>query len=215
MTAKSEAVLQYLKTHYAEAKCALHFDNAYQCLIAISLSAQTTDKSVNGVTPKLFQDFPSSKELAQGPLSLIEEDIKSLGLYHTKAKHLLQLGRDLQGNFNGQVPLVFEDLITLEGVGSKTAGVFLLEMASRPAIPVDTHVHRIATRLGYAKASDSPLESEAKLEKAFPKEEWMFLHHALIAFGRNECHAQNPACATCGLKDFCLYFKKNSSIKGK
>jgi endonuclease III len=215
ITEKSEAVLAYLKLHYADAKCALVFHNPFECLVAISLSAQTTDKSVNQVTPKLFEDFPTPEKMAKAPIEAIEKDIQSLGLYHNKARNLSQLSQDLQGKFHGEVPLDFDLLTTLSGVGTKTAGVFLLEMASRPAIPVDTHVHRIAERLGYAKKDDEPLKVEAKLEKSFLKEEWMFLHHALINFGRQECHAQNPMCEQCGLKEYCSYFKKCSSIKGK
>lgn len=214
-TQKSEAVLAYLKENYADATCVLHFTNPFECLVAISLSAQTTDKSVNQVTPKLFGDFPTPAAMAEAPIEAIESDIQSLGLYHNKAHHLSLLSQDLQGKFGGQVPLDFDLLTSLSGVGTKTAGVFLLEMASRPAIPVDTHVHRISERLGYAKKEDDPLKVEAKLEKSFPKEEWMFLHHALIAFGRQECHAQNPECERCGLKGFCSYFKKCASIKGK
>jgi endonuclease III len=216
MTAeKSEAVLAYLKKNYAGASCALHFSNAFECLVAISLSAQTTDKSVNQVTPVLFRHFPTPEAMAKASVGAIEQDIQSLGLYHNKARNLSLLSRDLQGKFAGKVPLDFDTLTTLPGVGTKTAGVFLLEMASRPAIPVDTHVHRLADRLLYSKESDEPLKVEAKLEKSFPKEEWMFLHHALIAFGRQECHAKNPECATCGLQRYCSYFKKCSSIKGK
>ncbi len=215
MTVKNEAVIASLKKNYPDAKCALNFQNAFECLVAISLSAQTTDKSVNAVTPKLFGDFPTPLAMAQAPLSSIEEDIKSLGLYHNKAAHLHQLSADLQTKYGGIVPLDFEKLTELSGVGTKTAGVFLLEMASRPAIPVDTHVHRIADRLSYSQEKDDPLAVEKKLEKSFPKEEWMFLHHAFIAFGRDRCHAQKPDCAQCDLQSYCCYFKKCSSIKGK
>jgi len=215
MTEKSEAVLAYLKKSYPDAKCALHFRNAFECLVAISLSAQTTDKSVNAVTPKLFEDFPTPFAMSQAPIERIEDDIKSLGLYHNKAAHLRQLSVDLQRKYQGEVPLDFEELTHLSGVGTKTAGVFLLEVASRPAIPVDTHVHRIGDRLAYSKEKDDPLAVEKKLEKAFPKESWIFLHHAFITFGREKCHAQNPDCANCALQGYCSYFKKCFSIKGK
>jgi endonuclease-3 len=215
MTEKSEAVLAHLHAEYASAKCTLDFHNAFECLVAISLSAQTTDESVNKATPSLFRDFPTPERMAEAAIPEIEKDIQSLGLYHNKAKHLKQLSGDLQGKFGGVVPLDFAALTSLSGVGTKTAGVFLLEMAERPAIPVDTHIHRIADRLAYSKEKDEPLEVEAKLEKAFPKEEWIFLHHALIAFGRRECHAKNPECAACPLKPHCSYFKKCSSIKGR
>src|SRR5574344_39003 len=215
MTEKSEAVLAHLHTAYPAAHCTLDFHNAFECLVAISLRAQTTDESVNKATPALFRDFPTPEAMAKATIPSIEKDIQSLGLYHNKAKHLKDLSGDLQGKFNGVVPLDFETLTSLSGVGTKTAGVFLLEMASRPAIPVDTHVHRVSDRLAYSKEKDEPLEVEKKLEKAFPKEEWIFLHRALIAFGRAECHAKNPACESCPLKPYCSYFKKCSSIKGK
>lgn len=215
MTAKNEAVLASLKKNYPDAKCALVFANAFECLVAISLSAQTTDKSVNAVTPKLFDDFPTPLAMSRAPLSSIEADIKSLGLYHNKASHLHQLSGDLQAKYDGIVPMDFAKLTELSGVGAKTAGVFLLEMASRPAIPVDTHVHRIADRLSFSKEKDDPLDVEKKLEKTFPKEEWIFLHHAFIAFGRDRCHAQKPDCTQCDLQKYCCYFKKCSSIKGK
>lgn len=215
MTPKSEAVLAYLKTYYADAKCALHFRSPFECLVAISLSAQTTDKSVNAVTPKLFQDFPTPEAMGKASVEAIEHDIQSLGLYHNKAKNLHALGEALSRDYGGVVPMDFDQLTQLPGVGSKTAGVFLLEMASRPAIPVDTHVHRIADRLGYSHEEDTPLKVEAKLEKSFPQGDWCFLHHALINLGRQECHAQNPDCSRCALKGYCHYFKKNALTKGK
>lgn len=215
MTEKSEMVLAYLRADYPDARCALDFQNAFQCLVAIALSAQTTDQSVNAVTPKLFADFPTPLALSQAPIEAIEKDIQSLGLYHNKARNLSRLGSELQEKFEGEVPLDFDQLTQLSGVGSKTAGVFLLETASRPAIPVDTHVHRIADRLQYSHEKDDPLVVEKKLEKSFPKESWIFLHHAFIAFGRDKCHAQNPDCESCGLQGLCSYFKKCSSIKGK
>lgn len=215
MTAKSEAVLAFLSARFPDAQCALHFANPYQCLVAIALSAQTSDKSVNAVTPKLFADFPSPSALALAPVEAIENDIRSLGLFHAKAAHLAQLGRDLQRNHAGEIPLNKDELVALPGIGNKTAGVFLLEIAAIPAIPVDTHVHRIACRLGYAQEKDSPEKAEKVLEKAFPREQWGFLHHALIRFGREICHASKPECARCSLSGHCLYFKKNSSMSGK
>jgi endonuclease-3 len=212
---KSEAVLAYLKKTYPDARCALLFHNDYECLVAILLSAQTTDKSVNAVTPALFRDFPSPKELSAASLSAIEKDIKRLGLYHSKAAHLLALGQLLHERYGDAVPHDFQLLTSLPGVGTKTAGVFLAERIARPAIPVDTHIHRIACRLGYAKEKQNPLQIEALLEKSFPSSEWIFLHHALILFGREKCGAAKPCCADCPLSPYCLYFKRNVSTKGK
>lgn len=215
MKTKNEALLEHLHERYPDAKCTLDFVNPFQCLVAISLSAQTNDKSVNLVTPRLFHDFPTPEALSKARVREVEKDIQSLGLYHSKALHLCQLAGVLQEKFGGEVPLTMEELTTLPGVGSKTAGVFLMEIARRPAIPVDTHVTRVSIRLGYAKDGDEPLVIEKKLEKTFARDEWIFLHHSLIAFGREECHAKNPACASCPLQSYCAYFKKNASMIGK
>jgi endonuclease-3 len=212
---KSEAVLAYLKATYPDASCALHFNDDYQCLVAILLSAQTTDKSVNAATPNLFKDFPSPKELSKASLPALESDIKRLGLYHTKAVHLLALGKVLHEQFHDVVPHDFEILTSLPGVGTKTAGVFLAERMGRPALPVDTHIHRIACRLGYAKEKQNPLQIEALLEKSFAKQDWIFLHHAFILFGREKCGASQPHCLGCPLDLYCSYFKRNASTKGK
>lgn len=211
----SEALLAYLHELYETASTALDFSNDYQCVVAISLSAQTTDKSVNKVTPTLFKDFPDFESLGQGPIEKIEGDIKSLGLYHNKAKNLLALGKEVSKKYGGLLPHDRKKLEELPGVGSKTAAVFLLERSEQAFLPVDTHIKRIAFRLNYCKEDESPLSIEKKLEANFPKDEWKYLHHALIYFGRNICQAQNPACASCKLQGYCRYFKRNFSTKGK
>lgn len=215
MTIKSEAVLTHLRQAYPDAKCTLDFSNPFQCLIAISLSAQANDKSVNLVSPQLFRDFPTPEALSKASLFSVEKDIQSLGLYHSKAKNIVRLAGVLQSKYAGNVPLTMEELVVLPGVGTKTAGVFLMETIARPAIPVDTHITRVSYRLGYCQKEDEPLRIEGKLEKAFPKKEWIFLHHSLIAFGRKECHAKNPACSFCPLQSYCRYFKKYFSTMGK
>lgn len=215
MTDKSQHVLLYLKQNYSNAKCALHFSNDYECLVAILLSAQTTDKSVNKVTPLLFSHFPGSSELSKAEIATIENDIKSLGLYRNKAKSLQKLGQYIDICCNGKVPHDEERLLKAPGVGVKTARVFLLERTDKSFLPVDTHINRIALRLGYAREGDSPLKIEQKLENNFPKEEWRFLHHAFIEFGRAECLAKNPRCRTCNLSGFCRFYKKYFSTIGK
>lgn len=207
MTTKNKEIISSLRKAFPEAGCTLDFHNDYECLVAILLSAQTTDKSVNLVTPKLFSHFPSSKELSQASIPAIENDIRTLGLYHDKAEHLLGLGKELENRFGGKVPHDKKELMSLPGVGNKTSGVFLLERGDIPAIPVDTHVGRVSVRLGLTKEEDSPITKEKKLEKAFPKEEWGFAHHALIAFGRQICHAKNPSCEKCPVAQYC-HFKK-------
>lgn len=204
---KNDEIVVSLKKRFPDAGCTLTFHNDYECLVSIILSAQTTDKSVNLVTPKLFKDFPSPKELSGASIDSIENDIKSLGLYHDKAKHLSLLGKELEARFAGIIPHDKKALMSLPGVGNKTSGVFLLERGDVPAIPVDTHVGRVSVRLGLTKEGDEPIEKEKKLEKTFKKEDWSFLHHALIAFGREICNAKNPACESCPLREYC-HFKK-------
>lgn len=213
--APSDEVLHYLKTSFPDAKCALVFHNDFECLCAIVLSAQTNDKSVNAVTPKLFADFPSPKEMAKATPKDVEKDIHSLGLYHAKAKNLIALSKAIEGTFAEKIPQTKDLLMSLPGVGRKTAGVFLAERYAVPALPVDTHVGRVAFRLGYATEKDEPADIEEKLEKIFPESEWIFLHHALIEFGRTICHSQKPDCGGCGLKGCCPYFKRYLMTKGK
>ena len=215
MNVKSASLLVYLKREYPDAKCALNFANDYECLTAILLSAQATDKSVNMVTPSLWRHYPDPKSLSLADCKAIERDIRSVGLSHSKALRLKALALRLYTDFGGLVPHSFEALIDLPGVGKKTAGVFLIERDNRPAIPVDTHISRIATRLHYCKEDEDPFRIETKLEKSFPKEEWIFLHHALIAFGRAVCKAKNPECERCDMCQFCSYFKKTRSTTGK
>lgn len=210
--AKSEAILAYLHAHYAGAKTALVFASPFECLVAVSLSAQATDRSVNLATASLFAHFPTAEAMAEAPIRQIEKDIHSIGIYHNKAKHISALSQEIVGRFHGVVPLTEKELVTLPGVGTKTARVFLLEILGKPAIPVDTHIARIASRLRYAKISDSPTTIEKKLERSFPEKEWIFLHHALIEFGRKECHAQNPACEACPFVSYCCFKKKASKI---
>jgi endonuclease-3 len=205
---KNEAVLSFLDANFADAKCALHFHNPFECLIAVSLSAQTNDKSVNQVTPALFLAYPDPFALAKASVKEVEPYIESLGLYHNKAKNIVNLANALVNQFDNAVPLKKEDLLSLPGVGIKTANVVLAECAGVPAIAVDTHVNRVAVRLGYAKKSDEPFTVEKKLEKQFDPKDYIKLHHQIIAFGRAICHSQKPECARCGLHEHCLYFKK-------
>lgn len=214
VTPKSKAVLAFLKKEFPEARCALSFHNDFECLVAIVLSAQTSDKAVNKVTPLLFARYKDAEAFMEAKHAEIEGIISSLGLFRAKARNLIALGRRLSQL--GAIPATRDELVTLPGVGQKTAGVFLLERRGAPYIPVDTHIARIAFRLGYAKKkSENPMEIERILERSFVKEECAFLHHALIAFGREICHAKNPACDGCGLKEFCRHFKKRSSTVAK
>ena len=215
LTTKSRAVIAFLEKEFPGVGCELTFDNPFQCLVAISLSAQTTDKSVNKVTPLLFEKYPTPFELTKADQKDVERIIQPLGLYKNKARNIISLANDIVANFNGVVPQNLDDLTSLSGVGTKTAGVFLLETFNVPAIPVDTHVHRISDRLGYSKPSMDPYDLQIKLQKNFPREKWGQIHHQMIHFGRKICHAKSPRCEVCGLHEYCLYFKKTSSTKGK
>ena len=201
-------LLETLDALFPSAHCELSFSSPFECLVAVSLSAQTTDASVNKVTPALFSKFPTSKEMAKADIKEIEEIIHSLGLYHNKAKNLLALSIDLESRFNGVVPNNKKDLTSLSGVGVKTANVVLAECYGVPAIAVDTHVLRVSYRLGLTKQGDSPEVTERKLESLIPKERHIKSHHQLIFLGRHICHAQKPDCQNCPLSIKCYFAGK-------
>ena len=215
MNKKESDVIAFMAKRFPDAKCALVFSTPYECLCAVMLSAQTTDKSVNLVTPKLFEAYPNPSSLAKANLEDVETIIKSLGLYKNKAKNLIAMAQVLVDEHGGEVPSRKEDLVSLPGVGVKTANVVGAECFGTAAIAVDTHVSRVASRLGYAKEGTDPVKIEGILEKRFPKESHIKLHHQLIWFGREICHARKPDCSSCELGRHCLYFKKASSKTGK
>ncbi len=212
---RNEDLLSFLKKRYPDAHCSLIFSNDFECLVAVLCSAQTSDASVNKVTPFLFAKYKDPSSLMKADIADIEDCIHSLGLYRNKAKSLQKMGEFIVFNYRGEIPHDLEKLRKIPGVGEKTARVFLLERSDIPFIPVDTHLDNIAKRLGYAYKNDSPLTVEKKLEKNFPSSEWRFLHHALIEFGRDICRKGNPRCELCPLQQYCLYFKKCSSMIGK
>ena len=207
--------VDYLEELFPEPGCALNFSNPFECLCAVMLSAQTTDASVNKVTPALFSCYPDAYALAEAEIKDVEAIIHSIGLYHAKAKNLIGLSKALVASHQGQVPQDKESMRKLPGVGVKTSNVVGAICFGIPAIAVDTHVARVSKRLGYAKDDDDPEEIEAKLEKRFPREIHIRLHYQIILFGRNVCHAVRPECAGCRLSDHCRHFKKKSSISGK
>lgn len=207
---KTELIQSYLDEILPDAKCALVFSNPFECLCAVMLSAQTTDKSVNQVTPSLFSAFPDAFALAKAEQKDVESIIQSLGLYRNKAKNLIGLSIALVERHNGVVPNDKKALTELPGVGVKTANVVLAECFGVPAIAVDTHLTRVSKRLGLAKEDDDPLEIEKKLERRFPKERWIKLHHQLIWFGRIQCKAISPLCENCKLQEICRDFKKKN-----
>lgn len=204
-----------LEKLFPEAKAELIFHNPFECLCCVMISAQTTDVSVNKVTPALFATYPDAKAMAQADVKDVEDKIRSIGLYRNKAKNLVELAKILVRDYDGEVPNTKEELVKLPGVGIKTANVVGGECFGIPAIAVDTHVARFAKRLGLAPEQATPEEVEAKLEKKFPKELHIKMHHRIIWFGRRICHAQKPECGRCPFTDACLYFKKTSAMTGK
>ena len=197
-------ILDYLDELFPHASCELFYTKDYELVIAVMLSAQTTDKSVNNVTRVLFNKYQSLDELEVAPLEDIEETIKQIGLYKNKAKNLKGIVHELITRFNYQVPSNKEELMTLPGVGNKTAGVIRAEIFKIPDLPVDTHILRISKRLKLAKKEDEPIDVEKKLKKLIPEERWIKSHHQLIHFGRYFCTARSPRCSECKIRDMCI-----------
>jgi len=207
MKTNIKALLDYLDELFPLAKCELFYTKDYELVIAVMLSAQTTDKSVNNVTSVLFNKYPSLDALNEAPLEDIENIIKQIGLYKNKAKNLKGIVSILINRFNYQVPSDKDLLMTLPGVGNKTAGVIRAEIFKIPDLPVDTHILRISKRLKIAKKSDEPIDVERKLKKLIPEDRWIKSHHQLIHFGRYFCLARSPKCEECKIKKWCSYLK--------
>lgn len=199
---KADGLQLRLRTAYPDARCALDHQDPFQLVVATILSAQCTDARVNLTTPALFARFPDPASLARAPLAELEGLIKSTGFFHNKARNLIGLGQALMAQHDGQVPSDLAALTALPGVGQKTANVVLSNAFGVPALPVDTHIFRVARRLGLSKAS-TPEKVEADLCRLFPRESWIDLHHQLIHHGRRVCDARRPDCAACPLLDLC------------
>ena len=199
---KNARILAELERLYPDAKPALHFESAWQLLVAVILSAQCTDVKVNQATPALFAAYPDAAAMAKAEPEEIEPYIRALGLFRTKAKNLVATARAVTERFSGEVPDDQESLMSLPGVGRKTANVVRACAFGADAIAVDTHVFRVSNRLGLAKAGDV-LETEKQLMRAIPKEQWSRAHHWLIFHGRRVCHARKPACGACALSPWC------------
>jgi len=200
-------VFDYLDSLFEDPKCELLYNKDYEFLIAVMLSAQTTDKRVNEVTPFLFDKYNSLEKLANASLNDIEDIIKRIGTYRKKALFVIEIAKKIVEN-NFVLPNDRKFLESLPGVGRKTTNVFLSEIYKEEWIAVDTHVKRVSYRLGFSKKSDNELQVEKKLMKKIPKGRWRKTHHQLVLFGRYYCKAINPLCSECGLKDVCLYNKK-------
>lgn len=196
-------VLDLLNEAYPEAGCALHYQDHFQLLCAVILSAQTTDVSVNKITPALFQAYPDAFAMAQAEASDLEERIRSIGLYKNKSRSLLRMSEDLVRLYDGKVPGEYEALVKLPGVGRKTANVVLAEGFDIQRIAVDTHVFRVSNRMGLDCAKNV-LETEKQLMKHIPENRWTRSHHLLIFHGRRCCQARKPDCSNCPVQDLCL-----------
>ncbi len=207
MNKKENDIVIYFDEILPNVVCELNYDNDLQLLIAVVLSAQTTDKAVNKVTEPLFAEYPTYKELYCLTMDQIQNYIKRLGLYKVKSKNVYHLIKIITEEYEGVVPSDYNALINLPGVGRKTANVVLAEYFGIPAIAVDTHVERVSKRLKLAYTPDSVLTVEKKLMKKFPKEKWIKLHHQFIHFGRYICKAQSPICENCKLTNYCRYKK--------
>jgi endonuclease-3 len=205
---KRKLILAKLKAKNPEPTTELIFNSPYQLLIAVILSAQTTDIQVNKVTQNLFKIAPNEKLLSNLDISVIEKIINSIGLYKTKAKNILLTSIILNNEYKGTIPSTREELVKLPGVGRKTANVFLNTIHKMPVIAVDTHIFRVANRIGLSKGKNV-LQVEKDLTKLLPKNYLIDAHHLLILHGRYTCKARNPECQVCCIKDLCEYKSKS------
>jgi len=200
--------IDYFTKHRPDAETELIYNNPFELLVAVILSAQCTDKRVNLVTPALFNNFPSVEVMAHASSEEIFQYIKSISYPNNKAKHLAGMARLLVDKFQGEVPSAIEDLILLPGVGRKTANVIASVVFNQPTMAVDTHVFRVAARLGLTVNAKTPFAAEKQLVKHLPEVIIPLAHHWLILHGRYVCMARTPKCEVCGLSVICKYFKK-------
>lgn len=211
MTERVKKIIENLKQEYPDAKCELDYATPFQLLVATILSAQTTDKKVNEVTKELFKEYPDVDSFLNLTQEELEGKIRTIGLYRNKAKNLLMMAAQLKEKFHGEVPNTMEGLTSLAGAGRKTANVVLSNAFGVPAIAVDTHVFRVANRIGLAN-SENVNEVEEELMKKIKKSEWSLAHHLMIFHGRRCCTARAPQCESCVINKFCNYYRKNKKI---
>lgn len=200
-------VIDYFSEHAPEAETELLYDNPFQLLVAVILSAQCTDKRVNLTTPSIFARFPDAESLAHATFDELFPIIKSISYPNNKTKHLIGMANMLVNDFGGEVPLKVEELVKLPGVGRKTANVITSVIDEQPNMAVDTHVFRVSARIGLTLQAKTPLQAELQLIKYFPKELIHKAHHWLILHGRYVCVARTPRCEICGLQQACKYFQ--------
>lgn len=200
--------IDYFSEHLPEAKTELHYSNAFELTVAVLLSAQCTDKRVNMITPQLFEELPTAEVMSEASVDHIFELIKSCSYPRNKAKHLSGLAKMLVSEYNSEIPASLEELQRLPGVGRKTANVVGSVYFDIPAMPVDTHVFRVANRIGLTTNAKNPLQSEVQLLKIFPEEKLNIAHHWLILHGRYVCKARRAECENCGITNMCKSYKK-------
>lgn len=201
-------LIAYFEKARPEAQSELHYDNPYQLLVAVMLSAQCTDKRVNMVTPALFAAYPDAKALAAASVEDIYSYVKSVSYPNSKSRHLKAMAEKLLADFDGEVPDDVDKLQTLPGVGRKTANVIAAVIFNQSVMPVDTHVFRVSNRIGLTTNSKTPLQTELTLERHIPAEKIPVAHHWLILHGRYVCTARSPHCSECGISDICRHYNK-------
>jgi endonuclease-3 len=202
-------IIAWFKQNMPQAETELHYTDPFQLLIAVILSAQCTDKRVNLITPPLFEAYPTPEALAASNKDAVYEYVKSVSYPNNKANHLVEMAKKLVADYNGKVPATIEVLVTIPGVGRKTANVIASIVYDVPALAVDTHVFRVSNRIGLTDNSKTPLETEKELTKYIPRKLWSKAHHWLILHGRYVCIARKPNCEGCGLKTDCKYYQTN------
>jgi endonuclease III len=207
-------VIEYFQQHNPSAETELIFDDPYQLLVAVILSAQCTDKRVNMTTPAIFQKYPDARALSQATYDDIFNLIKSISYPGNKSRHLLGMAKMLVEKFKGEVPMTVEELVQLPGVGRKTANVITSVIDQQPNLAVDTHVFRVAARIGLSENAKTPLATEKQLLKYIPRGLVHKFHHWIILHGRYVCVARTPKCGECGLKPVCKYYHKYVVPKG-
>ncbi|MES2381362.1 MAG: endonuclease III [Bacteroidota bacterium] len=203
-----EYIIDYFKTNQPIAETELHYENPFQLLIAVILSAQCTDKRINMVTPELFKAFPTPQKLAEAEYDEVFYYIKSVSFPSNKSKHLIGMANMLVHDFNGKIPDNTEDLVKLPGVGRKTANVITSVVFNQPSMAVDTHVFRVSARLGLTTNAKNPLQTEMQLLKYIPEEYVAIAHHWLILHGRYTCTARSPKCEICPISQYCKSYPK-------
>ncbi len=203
--------INYFSKHLPQAETELEYDNPFHFLISVILSAQCTDKRVNQITPALFKHYPEPQKLAKATYKEVFQYIKSCSYPNSKSHYLVDMAKLLVSNYNSKIPNSIDELQKLPGVGRKTANVVASVIFKTPAMPVDTHVHRVSQRIGLVSNSKSVLDTENQLVKNLPSEKLNLAHHWLILHGRYVCKARKPECSSCGLTQSCLYFIKQAN----